>query len=209
MSIYPEGIQVEIQGRVRGCVWPFLLHRIKELSVDVENLELQLGIDSAYEGLWLESYAEKFDAFSDLPLREQADSGEPIAAADYGLVLCESGEQLGLKYLNFSATNGVPHAAVNLGFYYLHGLGCAERNLEEAFRWSQIGAKQGCPEGAANLGFQYEQGLGTAKDKKLAELWYVYSAIRGSDSGYGALLALRKFKDEINDVLLAIKRRLH
>ena len=128
MSIYPEGIQVEIQGRVRGCVWPFLLHRIKELSVDVENLELQLGIDSAYEGLWLKSYAEKFDAFSDLPLREQADSGEPIAAADYGLVLCESGEQLGLKYLKFSATNGVPHAAVNLGFYYLHGLGCAERN---------------------------------------------------------------------------------
>jgi len=95
MSIYPEGIQVEIQGRVRGCVWPFLLHRIKELSVDVENLELQLAIDSAYEGLWLESYAEKFDAFSDLPLREQADAGEPIAAADYGLVLCESGEQLG------------------------------------------------------------------------------------------------------------------
>jgi len=86
MSIYPEGIQVEIQGRLRGCVWPFLLHRIKELSVDVDKLELQLGIDATYESLWIESYAEKFEVFSELPLREQADAGDPIAATDYGLV---------------------------------------------------------------------------------------------------------------------------
>jgi TPR repeat protein len=186
-----------------------LQHRIDELGVDVKKLELQLGIDPTYEEIWLESYAGEFEVISELSLREQADSGDPIAANDYGLYLCERNATEGLQYLIFSANKGVPHASANLGFYYLHGLGGAERNVKEALQWNQISAKQGHPEGAANLGFHFEHGLGVAKDKERAELWYIYSAIRDSHSGFSSLLSLRRLAEDMRYVKCEVTKDLH
>ena len=73
------------------------------------------------------------------------------------------------------AEKGYPLAECQVGYFYYRGLG-VEKDLSQAFYWTQRAAEHGDRDGQYNLGTLYENGEGVEKDLEKAKHWYRLAA---------------------------------
>lgn len=94
-----------------------------------------------------------------------------------------------LAYFEFrkAAEEGLDMAQYNLGILYYFGQG-VDKNLEEAFRWTQLAAEQGHPAAQFNLGNLYFAGDGADEDLEQSLEWYG-SAARAGHAAAAYLIA--------------------
>ena len=81
-------------------------------------------------------------------------------------------------------------AALNLGLFYLYGVGTQE-NTAEAFAWLKKSANAGNANAMFYIGQMYRKGMGVVEDKKVAEQWLKKSSDAGDLEGmvaYGNVL---------------------
>ena len=83
------------------------------------------------------------------------------------------------------AQQGYPLAECQIGYFYLEGLGI-ERDMAQAFHWTERAARHGDRDGQYNLAWFYEEGIGTAPDHDRARYWYRQA------EGQGHNLAFKK-----------------
>lgn len=86
------------------------------------------------------------------------------------------------------AQQGYPLAECQVGYFYMEGLG-VEKDMDQAFYWTQRAAQHGDRDGQYNLGWFYETGLGTDPSLELAKRWYRQAALQYHD------LALEKCRE--------------
>lgn len=75
------------------------------------------------------------------------------------------------------AKQGYPLAECQVGYFYLEGIG-VEKNLEQAFYWTQRGAQHGDRDAQMNLSEFYANGLFVEKNLDLAKEWYKKAALQ-------------------------------
>lgn len=75
------------------------------------------------------------------------------------------------------AKQGYPLAECQVGYFYLEGIG-VEKNLEQAFYWTQRGAQHGDRDAQMNLAEFYANGLFVEKNLDLAKEWYKKAALQ-------------------------------
>ena len=86
------------------------------------------------------------------------------------------------------AEQGYPLAECQVGYFYYDGLG-VEKDLEQAWYWTQRAADHGDRDGQCNLAWFYEEGIGTEPDLDQAKYWYKLAALQDHD------LAIEKCKE--------------
>lgn len=78
------------------------------------------------------------------------------------------------------AEQGYPLAECQVGYFYYDGLG-VEKNLEQAWFWTQRAADHGDRDGQCNLAWFCEEGIGTEPDLEKAKHWYRLAALQNHD----------------------------
>ena len=123
-------------------------------------------------------------------LRFLAESGDPIAQMQYGLLLqfglvisFEDPESLidkpaAMRWYRKSAEQGYPKALVLIGSLYSSGEGVAKDDVE-AVKWYRLAAEKNNASGQFNLGLSYANGHGVVKDEVEAVKWYRKAANQG------------------------------
>jgi TPR repeat protein len=84
-----------------------------------------------------------------------------------------------LQALRDAADGGSAKAQLDLGNYYLHGIG-VERDPVEARSWFMKAAEQGDGLAAYELGLIYEKGLGVERSRQEAGRWFAAGAKAGN-----------------------------
>jgi TPR repeat protein len=84
-----------------------------------------------------------------------------------------------LQALRDAADGGSAKAQLDLGNYYLHGIG-VERDPVEARGWFMKAAEQGDGLAAYELGLIYEKGLGVERSRQEAGRWFAAGAKAGN-----------------------------
>ena len=69
------------------------------------------------------------------------------------------------------AEKGYPLAECQVGYFYLEGYG-VQKNLTQAFYWTERAAQHGDRDAQFNLGWFYENGIIAPKDLEIANVWY-------------------------------------
>jgi len=75
---------------------------------------------------------------------------------------------------------GYPLAECQVGYFYLEGIG-VEKDLEQAFYWTEQAAIHGDRDGQYNLAMFLEEGTCGKKDLDLAKEWYLKAARQDHD----------------------------
>jgi len=78
------------------------------------------------------------------------------------------------------AKQGYPLAECQVGYFYLEGIG-VEKDLEQAFYWTQRSAHHGDRDAQMNLAEFYARGIFVDKSIEQAKLWYHNAALQGHD----------------------------
>ena len=123
-------------------------------------------------------------------LRFLAESGDPVAQMQYGLLLqfglvisFEDPETLidkpaAMRWYRKSAEQGYPEALVLVGSLYSSGEGVAKDDAQ-AVKWYRLAAEKNNASGQFNLGLAYANGQGVVKDEVEAVKWYRKAADQG------------------------------
>lgn len=86
------------------------------------------------------------------------------------------------------AEKGYPLAECQVGYFYLEGLG-VDKDISQAFYWTERAAQHGDWDAQCNLAWFYEEGIGVEADLEKAKEWYRRAALQKHD------LALEKCKE--------------
>ena len=92
------------------------------------------------------------------------------------------------------ARKGYPLAECQVGYFCLEGLG-TEKDVREAFYWTERAANHGDRDGQYNLAWFYQEGIGVEINMEKARYWYEKSALQGHD------LSIEKCKELGIDVI--------
>jgi len=82
-----------------------------------------------------------------------------------------------------------PHAQINLGNMFVHGMGMPP-DEKEAVRWYRLAAKHGIAAAQYNLGLMYEHGRGLQQDYREAARFYRLAADGGLEVAQHAIASL-------------------
>ena len=107
------------------------------------------------------------------------------AQSDGGSKTAGDRQQAGAEYLDWikQANKGNAEKGYLAGFAFYRGIGGAERDYKEAFKWFKMAAKGGSSAAASNIGDMYSLGHFVAKDEQKAFQWYLQAAKSGSSEG--------------------------
>lgn len=86
---------------------------------------------------------------------------------------------------------GHPKAHTNLGFFYLQGLGCLQKDLGKAHELFLKAAEAGHTRAMINLASMYKHGKGVSKDETQALEWYKKAATLGDANAIAASMKLQ------------------
>ena len=78
------------------------------------------------------------------------------------------------------AKKGYPLAECQVGYFYYEGLG-VQKDLKQAFFWTQKAAEHGDRDGQCNLAWFYEEAIGVGRDMEKAKYWYSQAALQKHD----------------------------
>ena len=136
-------------------------------------------VDAAYCIAQQETGDKKFAM-----LREASKLGHPIAQNNLAMHLHENKPQGNSseisRLIRASASSGIPHAQVTVGWWHITGEHGFKIDHAEAMKWNLKAYKQGHSEGANNIGELYENGLGVPKDMEQAKSWYKRASVLGN-----------------------------
>lgn len=182
-SFWTAAWMIDIQGR--SCWHPEAGLRI-DLSLTERSLINQSA--SALESSdlaflrTLRLYPHQAGAEAEEPLRQQAETGDPVAA----LRLAQRYQQQDrpatdfLYWYRFAAERGEADAQYNLGVYYERASG-AEHNVALALHWFKRAADQRDVQAQLNLGILYYKGEDSLPpDRAQAQYWLGLAALNGN-----------------------------
>lgn len=117
-------------------------------------------------------------------LREASKLGHPIAQNNLAMHLVGDKSQGNSaeisRLIRASASSGIPHAQVTVGWWHMTGEHGFKVDHAEAMKWNLKAYKQGHSEGANNIGELYAKGLGVPKDMEQAYSWYKKASVLGN-----------------------------
>jgi hypothetical protein len=122
------------------------------------------------------------DAGPILELLEKAESGDPEAQYDFGLLrkdgaaLVRENDAEAVHWFRLSASQGHAGAQFSLGFAYRNGEGVLQNDVE-AVRWYRLAVAQGHARAQYNLALMYAIGEGVQENIERAYLWFNVAAV--------------------------------
>ncbi len=78
------------------------------------------------------------------------------------------------------AEQGYPLAECQIGYFYYDGLG-TEKDMAQAYYWTERSATHGDRDGQYNLAWFYEEGIGVEPNQAEARRWYRMAALQNHD----------------------------